>query len=154
MKNMITLIALLCISYQNINAQLQIDDIKIDTNISGFHFTADYDGALIYTPNGQADIGVVKNPSAFSVSILTNTDYESAKDKIEELIEMSSLHDGNTQDQIVRKDTMVQGFKAYTVSLRESGRGGGNHECRRDNELLSDVLIHKLFFFLCRPKGG
>ena len=41
-----------------------------------------------------------------------------------------------------------------TVSLRESGSGGGNHECRRDNELLSDVLIHKLFFFLCRPKGG
>ena len=41
-----------------------------------------------------------------------------------------------------------------TVSLCESGSGGGNHECRRDDELLSDVLIHKLFFFLCRPKGG
>ena len=41
-----------------------------------------------------------------------------------------------------------------TVSLRKCGGGCGNHKCRRDDELLSDVLIHKLFFFLCRPKGG
>ena len=39
------------------------------------------------------------------------------------------------------------------VSLREGGGGCGDDECRRDDELLSDVLIHKLFF-LCRPKGG
>ena len=34
-----------------------------------------------------------------------------------------------------------------TVSLRKCGGGCGNHKCRRDDELLSDVLIHKLFFF-------
>lgn len=39
-----------------------------------------------------------------------------------------------------------------TVSLCESGSGGGNHECRRDDELLSDVLVHKLFFFV--PSKG
>ena len=40
------------------------------------------------------------------------------------------------------------------VSLREGGGGCGNQKCRGDDELLSDVLVHKLFLFLCRPKGG
>ena len=34
-----------------------------------------------------------------------------------------------------------------TVSLRKYGGGCGNHECRRDDELLSDVLVHKQFLF-------
>ena len=42
----------------------------------------------------------------------------------------------------------------HAVSLREGGGGCGNQKCRGDDELLSDVLVHKLFLFLCRPKGG
>ena len=34
-----------------------------------------------------------------------------------------------------------------TVSLSGSGGGCGDHKCRRDDELLSDVLVHKLFLF-------
>ncbi len=112
---------------QKLSAQLKITDVRIDTTISGFHFTMQNDGALIYTPHGYADIGVVKNPSAFSLVIVEDVDYEAAKEKIEELVEISAIQDGNTQDQIVRKDTLVNGNKAYTVSMRETKKGTLHH---------------------------
>ena len=39
------------------------------------------------------------------------------------------------------------GDTCLPVSLRKYGGGCGNHECRRDDELLSDVLVHKQFLF-------
>lgn len=119
-------------------AQLRIEDVKVDSSISGFHLTANYDGALIYTPNGYADIGVVKNPSAFSITLLPDVNYESARDEIEQMMEISSVQDGNTQDQIVRKDTVSNGQKMYTVSLRETKKG---------------TLYHNLIFYGFFLKG-
>ena len=40
------------------------------------------------------------------------------------------------------------------VWLWERGRGGGNDEWGRDDEVLCDVVIDKVLFFLWGGKGG
>ena len=121
----IHLLMLICgsLCHLSVQAQLSLHDVRVDSNISGFHFTMQVEDTRVYTPNGQADIGKVKNPSAFSLTILEHVDYEDAKEKVEELMEVSAVQDGLTQDQIVRKDTVLNGNRAYTVSMRETQKG-------------------------------
>lgn len=110
-----------------VSAQMSIGSVKVDTTLSGFHFTQRDGDVSIYTQNGLSDLKSAKTPSAFSLMRIQNTTYESVKDMIEELIETSALVDGNTQDQIVKKDTVVNSMRTYSVALRETRKGSLYH---------------------------
>mgnify|MGYP001256355826 CR=1 FL=1 len=109
------------------SSQVSTGLVKIDTNLTGFHFTQREGDAYIYTQNGLSDLKSAKTPSAFSLMMIQNTTYESAKDLIEELIETSALEDGNTQDQFIKKDTIINSMKGYSVALRETRKGSLYH---------------------------
>jgi hypothetical protein len=98
--------------------QIKVEDLKVDTTITGFHFAANFQGTLIYTQNGKADLNTI-NPSAFSFTIMTNASYQAALEQIELLLNMSR-QDGYTHSDIVKKDTTINGNKAYYISFIET----------------------------------
>jgi len=102
--------------------QIKIEDLKIDTNITGFHFAANFQGTIVYTPNGKADIGSQTKPSAFSISILPNATPLTARLQIEQFLSWS-VKDGYQHTDVVNKDTIVNGTKLYSVSLTETLKG-------------------------------
>jgi len=103
--------------------QLKLEDLKVDTTITGFHFAANFQGTYIYTPNGTPDINTT-NPSAFSFSILPNTTMKIAIGEIENLFAMSKQNGYNLAD-IIRKDTTISGYKAYIISYTETEKTAG-----------------------------
>jgi hypothetical protein len=102
-------------------AQLKVEDLTIDTAITGFRFAANMQGTHVYTPNGAPDLNTI-NPSAFSFSILPNATYQTAFEQILMLINMG-VQDGYSQTDLVKKDTTINGNKAWYVSLTETLKG-------------------------------
>ncbi|WP_276505070.1 hypothetical protein [Terrimonas pollutisoli] len=101
--------------------QIKFEDLKIDTTISGFHYAANFQGTFVYTPNGKSDLNTI-NPSAFSFSILPNTTMKAAIGEIENLVTMSKQN-GYTLTDIVKKDTTINGYKAFILSFTETEKG-------------------------------
>ena len=102
--------------------QQKVDDLRIDTSITGFHFAANYQGTLVFTAHGEADLKTA-NPSAFSFTIMPKTNYEAALHQIGQLLVMA-LRDGYIQSDIKGKDdTVIDGNKAYYISLTETRQG-------------------------------
>ncbi len=101
--------------------QIKIEDIHIDTTITGFHFAADFQGTMVYTLNGKADLNTI-NPSAFSFTIYPDASYQAAVKQIDQLLEMS-IQNGYKHSDIIKKDTTVNGNKVYCISLTETQKG-------------------------------
>jgi hypothetical protein len=99
-------------------AQIKLEDLKIDTTITGFHFAANFQGTYVYTLNGTSDLNTI-NPSAFSFSILPNTTMKAAIAEIENLFTMSKQNNYTLTD-ILRKDTTLNGYKAFILSYIET----------------------------------
>ena len=102
-------------------AQLKVEDLKIDTTITGFHFAANFSGLLVYTPHGKADLDSI-NPSAFSFGILPNATFASAIKQLDNLINMSK-QEGYKHSDVIRRDTLLNGDRAYYISLTETLSG-------------------------------
>jgi len=117
MKNkwIILLISLLVTQFSF--GQIPSQKLNIDTTITGFHFAANYSGTFIYTPNGKSDLKTT-NPSAFSFTIMPNATFAHALEQIDLLVNMSK-QDGYIQTNIVKKDTTINGYKAYYISFTE-----------------------------------
>jgi hypothetical protein len=114
---------LLCLSITHISfSQLQIENIKIDTTITGFHFAANMYGTIVYTPNGKSDITNTLNPTAFSFTVMPNATLAAATKEIENFILMSKQN-GYVIRNIERKDTIVNGYKTFIVSYTEADKG-------------------------------
>jgi hypothetical protein len=98
--------------------QIKFEDLKVDTTITGFHFAANFQGTYVYTVNGKSDLNTI-NPSAFSFSILPNTTMKVAIGEIENLFTMSKQNGYNIAD-IIGKDTVINGYKAFILSYTET----------------------------------
>ena len=98
--------------------QTKLEDLKIDTTITGFHFAADFQGTKVFTKNGSSDIQTV-NPTAFSFTIAPNMTAEVAKEQLDMLLNMSKQNGYKIAD-LVKKDTVLNGNKAYYTSYIET----------------------------------
>ena len=114
----ITFLLILFSSYYSYG-QITVENLKVDTSITGFHFAADFRGTYVYTANGKSDLNTL-NPSAFSFSVMPNATYKDAKNEITQLLKMSTSN-GYTHSDIIQKDTIVNGYKVYFTSLTETG---------------------------------
>jgi len=99
-----------------------IKDLKVDTTISGFHLAANFQRTYIYTPNGSADVTPGKEPSAFSFTFMPSATIETAKKQIEDYINMAR-HNGFDQNNIISKDTLVNGNTIHWLSYTETKIG-------------------------------
>lgn len=68
--------------------QIKLDDLKVDTSITGFHFAVDFQGTKVFTKNGPSDIQTI-NPTAFSFTIAPNSNSAVAKEQLETMLTMS-----------------------------------------------------------------
>lgn len=98
--------------------QTKLEDLKIDTTITGFHFAADFQGTKVFTKNGASDIQTI-NPTAFSFTIAPNMTAEMAKEQLDMLLNMSKQN-GYTITNLVKKDTVFNGYKSYYISYLET----------------------------------
>jgi hypothetical protein len=101
--------------------QIGVEDLKVDTTITGFHFAADFQGTFVYTLNGKADLNTI-NPSAFAITIMSDATYQAALDQINNLLNMS-IQNGYAHSDIIKKDTIINGNNAYYTSLTETQNG-------------------------------
>ena len=118
MKTMFVVVVVLFLSCHAGFAQLTAKNIKFDAAIAGFKFAVDFQGTLVYTPNGNADLDT-KDPTAFSYSIYQDATYNKAVEQIEEYMKMSTDR-GYLQTDVVKKETVVNGNKAYYISYTET----------------------------------
>jgi len=99
-------------------SQIKLEDLKVDTTITGFHFAADFQGTKVFTKNGASDIQTM-NPTAFSFTIAPNMTAEVAKEQLDMLLNMSKQNGYKIAD-LVKKDTVLNGNKAYYTSYIET----------------------------------
>ena len=98
--------------------QIKLEDLKIDTTITGFHFAADFQGTNIFTKNGSSDIQTI-NPTAFSFTLAPNMTGAAAKEQLEMLFNMS-VQNGYKISDVIKKDTTLKGSPAYYISYVET----------------------------------
>lgn len=98
--------------------QIKLEDLKIDTTITGFHFAADFQGTKVFTKNGSSDIQTI-NPTAFSFTIAPNMTAASAKEQLDMLRNMSKQNGYKISD-LLTKDTTINGNNAYYISYVET----------------------------------
>jgi hypothetical protein len=98
--------------------QTKLEDLRVDTTVTGFHFAADFQGTKVFTKNGSSDIQTI-NPTAFSFTIAPNMTAEVAKEQLDMLLNMSKQNGYRIAD-LVKKDTVLNGNKAYYTSYIET----------------------------------
>lgn len=98
--------------------QIKLEDLKIDTSLTGFHYAANFQGTIIYTKNGSPDINTI-NPSAFSFTIAPNISFEDAKEEIRHLLKMS-LENNFTISELVEEDTTLDSKRFYSIGYTET----------------------------------
>jgi TRAP-type C4-dicarboxylate transport system permease small subunit len=97
--------------------------LKVDTTITGFHLATISQGTYYYTPNGASDLKA-ENISSFAYSILPNVSMKIAVGEIENLYNISRQN-GYQLNDVVKKDTSVNGNKAYIISYTETDKAKG-----------------------------
>ena len=98
--------------------QIKLEDLNIDTTITGFHYAVDFQGTKVFTKNGSSDIQTI-NPTAFSFTIAPNMTATSAKSQLEMLQNMS-IQNGYKIADLVTKDTTLNGNNAFYISYVET----------------------------------
>lgn len=99
--------------------QIKLEDLKVDTTITGFYFAADFHGTKVFTKNGSSDIQSTKPPSAYSFTISQNFTSSLAKEQLEMLFNMT-VQDGYKITDLTRKDTTLNGYEAFYISYIET----------------------------------
>ncbi len=98
--------------------QIKLEDLNVDTTITGFHFAADFQGTKVFTKNGPSDIKTV-NPTAYSFTIAQNFTASMAKEQLEMLLNMS-VQNGYKITNLAKKDTTLNGYNAFYISYIET----------------------------------
>ena len=97
--------------------QIKLEDLKVDTTITGFHFAADFQGTKVFTKHGSSDIQTI-NPTAFSFTIAPSVTSSMAKSQLTQLLNMSKQN-GYKITGLTEKDTTINGNNAYYISYTE-----------------------------------
>jgi hypothetical protein len=118
MKLNLTLLLFAVFSFSFSFGQIKLENLNIDTSITGFHFAADFQGLKVFTKNGPSDIQTI-NPTAFSFAIAPNMTSAKAKEQLEMLLNMSKQNGYKITD-LVQKDTTFKDNNAYYVSYIET----------------------------------
>lgn len=118
MKIKITILLLAFLIYNISYGQIKLDNLNVDTTITGFHFAADFQGTKVYTKNGPSDIQTI-NPTAYSFTIVQDFTASMAKEQLEMLLNMS-LQNGYKITDLLEKDTTLNGNKAFYISYTET----------------------------------
>ncbi len=116
MKSTILLFAILVTNLSF--GQMKLEDLDVDTTITGFRFAADFQGTKIFTINGTSDIQTV-NPTAYSFTLVPNMTASMAKEQLEMLLNMS-VQNGIKITDLEKKDTTLNGNTAFYISYTES----------------------------------
>lgn len=95
-----------------------VEDLNVDTTITGFHFAANFQGTIVFTKNGAPDINTI-NPTAFSFTIASNMSSSIAKDQLNMLLNLSKQN-GYKITELVQKDTTFKNNNAYYISYIET----------------------------------
>ncbi|GAB4092820.1 hypothetical protein [Flaviaesturariibacter terrae] len=120
----------------NVAAQSAAQPIRVDTTITKFHLAADFQGTLVYTLNGPADINK-QNPTAFSITRMPNASIQDAKDQLEMLLNLSRQN-GYAITDLIKRDTLINGVKAFIISYKESIKEEGYF-----NFVFNGILVTK-----------
>ncbi|MBK7095645.1 MAG: hypothetical protein IPH57_11550 [Saprospiraceae bacterium] len=109
--------------------QIKVDELNIDTTITGFKFAANFQGTHVFTKNGASDLNT-NNPTTFLVKISPNMSATIAKEKLER-ISNESPQSGYKISNLIKKDTTLNGYSAFYISYIET----------------SDMINYKSFIF-------
>lgn len=102
-------------------AQLKVESIKFNKQITGFSFAADMDGMLVYLPQGKADLDRAHG-AEFSLRVHENEDAEGVKRYLNFMKDYEIKHGGTLTD-VKEKDTMVNNLTVHIITMREQFKG-------------------------------
>ena len=115
-------------------SQITLDDLKIDTSITGFYLTSDTLNTQIFG----------KSSSSFSVNILPNASYMDMRDEIEHVVILLKQDSFKITD-VHEKDTTLNDHKAYYLFYTDMGKKDDTY---KDFVFLAFVVKeHTLIFF-------
>jgi hypothetical protein len=114
----LTILLLIVLTSEYSFGQIKLEDLQIDSTITGFHYAADFQGTIVFTKNGASDIQTI-NPTAFSFSFAQNMTAIEAKKQLEMLLIMSKQN-GYEISNFIQKDTVLNNNIAYYISYTET----------------------------------
>lgn len=117
-KIKLTALLLIILVSKHSFGQPKLEDLNVDTTITGFHFAADFQGTKVFTKNGSTDVQTI-NPTAFSFTIALTMSAEAAKEQLDMLLNMSKQNGYKIAD-LVKRDTVLNGNTAYYTSYIET----------------------------------
>lgn len=117
---LLLLCSVFCLN-NRLQAQLSYQSLHIDTVITGFKFAADFQGTMVYTKNGPADLKSI-NPSAFSFTLAPKMKADDAKAQLDMLLNMSRANQYKITE-VMTRDTTINGHQAYLLSYIETKEG-------------------------------
>jgi len=118
MKRVLTLLFACCFYSSVVFGQDPESDIKIDAGITGFKYAANFMGTKVFTKNGPADLET-RNPTAFTFTIAKNRTPEDVKTQLDQFMSVST-RSGYEVTNLVKKDTILHGYKAFEISYTET----------------------------------
>lgn len=144
MKLKSTFLSLATFAFSFSFGQIKLEDLKVDTTLTGYHFAADFQGTEVFTKHGSSDIQII-NPSAFSFTIAPNITSKEAKDQLDQLLNMSKQNGYEISD-ITKRDTTIKGNTGYYVSYTEI-----NEKVKYKNFVFNAFVIkdNTLILFTC-----
>jgi hypothetical protein len=114
----LSLLSLATITFSISFGQIKLEDLKVDTTITGFHFAADFQGTIVFTKHGPSDLHT-KNPTAFSFTLAPNMTFTNGKSQLNHLLNMSRQIGFEIND-FIEKDTIIKGNYGYYISYTET----------------------------------
>ena len=99
--------------------QIKLEDVKIDTSITGFRFHFKHKGTVVYNLSGEFD---TVNFSYFTFTTWPDSTYKQGLDYFDRAMKMG-LANGYVYSDIVKKDTTLNGIKANCLSLTQTKKG-------------------------------
>ncbi len=106
--------------------QLKIEDLQVDTTITGFHFVENRNNTKVFTPTGKSEM-IFKNMPVFYITLFSDATYQTSKNKVENTLSVVDAY-GNTASDVIKKDTIINGCQSYIISFTETDGGTGQKD--------------------------
>jgi hypothetical protein len=102
--------------------QLKVEDVKVDNTITGFKFAKDFDGLYVFLSNGEKDLKGNTSISTFAFLVKQKIDYANSIAYLD--FQMNNeKKNGFVISNVVRKDTIIGGLKAFEMIFTEKKNG-------------------------------
>ncbi|MBS1599396.1 MAG: hypothetical protein JST75_14315 [Bacteroidetes bacterium] len=98
-------------------SQIKLENLQVDTTITGFHMAMIANGQKMFTQNGRSDLDK-ENPSAFVLMAMPSFGYYNDVRVLTKMLEIGRQPGYEVSD-MVKIDSVVNGNKTFIISYNE-----------------------------------